>query len=488
MQNYEQLSGAEGRRIFYRSKRFSAKSLFNGLLPITEIGNVPHRLTDLSISGLAAINRSEKAELTVGEEVPVDLRINNLSLHHGTGKIVRAEPTFAGTKIALNFVDGYLDIPALLAKHREQSLRQQLNEEFEISNETLDPAYRLLCMDFLHTQRQYKAMLQSWIENNPNAQNDEALVDEMVALCEEHFKEKWRGFQREANRLMEKASSNPGALETMKRFTESVVTPDLMDGPIWRRSYEKPLGYPGDHVVMNYVYSWKDEGETIAGKFAHRLGLDALECVATRMTMMQNIMAREINAKKSDEEVRIANLACGTAQEIVNILKQPSLDKRVTFSLVDQDEKALAHAYEHAYPFSVRHGGKTSIQCFHSSFTELMKGGALTNHLPQQDVIYSVGLFDYLRAKRASSLVRSLYQYVRPGGLLVIGNLKRSIDSGVWAGEMICDWTMFYRTEQEMRDMAEGIQYETLEVLTDKTNRVYMLCIRKPEDNDMTSL
>lgn len=484
MQSYEQLSGAEGRRIFYRAERFPAKSLFGSLLPTTEIGRIPHRLTDLSISGLAAINRSERAELTVGEEVPVDLRINNMPLHHGQGRIVRAEPTFAGTKVAVNFVDGYLDIPALLSKHREQSLRQRLKEEFEIPNELLDPNYRLLCMDFLHTQRQYKSMLENWVEDNANTSKSEKLLNEMVALCEEHFKEKWRDFQREANRFIEEAYNRPGAIDAMKRFTESVVTPDLIDGPIWQRAYDKPLGYPGDHVVMDYVYSWQSQGDSISGKFSHRLGLDALECVATRMVMMQEIITKEIAAASLDEEISISNLACGTAQEIVNTLDRPKIDQKITFSLIDQDERALAHAYEHAYPYSVKHGGNTQIQCFNSSFTELMKGGALTNNLPQQNLIYSVGLFDYLRDKRAKSLTRSLYQYVKPGGLLVIGNLKQSEDSGLWAGEMICDWTMYYRSEQGMRDMAEGLAYSNLEILTDRTNRIYMLCIRKPEETE----
>jgi len=481
-QNYEQLSGATGRRMFYRAERFNAKSLFRGLLPTTEIGNVSHHLADLSISGLAAINRTENSRLTVGQEVPIDLRVNNTPLHSGMGRIVRAEPTFAGTKVAVNFVDGHLDIPALMSRHREQTLRHRLNDEFVPESELLSPEYRLMCMDFLHTLRQYKSALQRWVQDEQQTQTAAPLETEMVALCEEHFKTKWQAFQRQANRLIEEARGCPGALDAMKQFTESVLTPDLIDGPIWNRAYEKPLGYPGDHMVMNYVYSWDDAGTSIGGKFSHRLGLDALECVATRMTMMQSIIAKELNSFGKDDEILVTNLACGTAQEIVNTLAQPTLPTKMTFSLIDQDESALTYAYENAYPHAVKHKEGAAVQCFHSSFTELMKGGALTNFLPPQHLIYSLGLFDYLRPKRAKSLVNSLYRYVRPGGLLVIGNLKKSIHSGLWAGEMICDWTMFYRTEQEMRDMVEGLRYDRLEVKTDKTDRIYLLCLRKPLD------
>jgi hypothetical protein len=480
VQNYEQLIGATGRRIFYRAERFNAKALFSGLLPATEIGEVPHRLANVSISGLAAINRADSSHLTVGREVPIDLRINNTPLHQGMGRIVRAEPTFAGTKVAVNFVDGYLDIPALMSRHREQSLRHRLNGELFPSDEMLDPGYRLLCTDFIHTLRQYKMALEHWVKKDAAHKDDDKLEADMVALCEEHFDSKWQEFQRQANEYIESVRDRPEALAAMKQFTESVVTPDLVDGPIWNRAYEKPLGYPGDHQVMNYVYAWKNEGQTIGAKFSHRLGLNALECVATRMTMMQGIIAQELDNFKQSDEVFITNLACGTAQEVVNTLSQPKLPTKVTFSLIDQDDLALTHAYEAAYPRSIDHKGQSSIQCFHSSFTELMKGGALTNFLPPQHVIYSLGLFDYLRPKRAKSLTRSLYQYVRPGGLLVIGNLKHSVNSGIWAGEMICDWTMFYRTEQEMRDLVEGLRYDRLEIQTDKTNRIYLMCLRKP--------
>lgn len=480
MHSYEQLTGARGRRIFYRAERFDVKHLFQNLAPATEIGEIPHRLANVSMSGLAAIDPTEGHDLAVGEEVPVSLRINNTPLHAAVGRIVRTEPTFAGTKVALNFIDGYLDIPALLAKHREQILRRRLNGQFRPGDDLVDPAYRLMCVDFLDALRRYKTILNQWKTDNPSAQPGSQQERDMVALCEEHFKARWREYQREANGFIEAAFDRPEALAAMKQFTESIVTPDLSDGPIWDRAYKKPFGYPGDHLVMNYVYSWKDKGDDIVGKFSHRLGLDALECVATRMAMVQSIISRELAAKNDKETLLVTNLACGTAQEVINTLSPRQLTNRVVFSLIDQDERALSFAYSNAYPHAVRHGDRAEVHCYHSSFTNLMKGGALTECLPPQDVVYSVGLFDYLRDRRAKALLRTLYQHVKPGGLLVIGNLKRSIHSGIWAGEMICDWTMYYRTEKEMYDMTEGLDCDDVEVRTDITDRIYLLCLRKP--------
>ena len=60
----------------------------------------------------------------------------------------------------------------------------------------------------------------------------------------------------------------------------------------WWRCYEKPLGYPGDFEVMNYVYTWRHQGETVFGRLLHRIGLHAMECVTSRMVMMHSMAWR----------------------------------------------------------------------------------------------------------------------------------------------------------------------------------------------------
>lgn len=478
MKTYEELSGAEGRRIYYRPERFSVKSLFQGPLPATDIGDIPHKLSDISLSGLAATNPRTDPAFDNGDVVSVRLRLHNTTIHEGRGKVTRIEPTFEGTKIALTFVDGYLDIPVLLSRYKEQSLHHELNRHLYTDQHLIPQSYKLHCTDFLHTLRKYRRVLARWTQENTGRVNPQS--SEILNMCDEHFKSAWHQFQRETNDEIEAMMCDPAAIAAMKAWTETLITPDLMQGPIWRQSYEKPLGYPGDHLVMNYVYTGEDEGDTPFAKFTHRLGVDALECVATRMSMMQGIIARE-TLKHPGQRTTITNLACGTAQEIVNILQQRDLPGAMKISLIDQDEKALTHAYNATYPDVVRHKDQVSVQGFHSSFIELMKGGALRTVLPEQDLVYSVGLFDYLKHKRSKTLLESLYDKVKPGGLVVIGNLKRSRNSGLWAAEMACDWTMHYRTESDMRALAKDIPYEDLEIRTDPTDRIFMMSIRKPK-------
>src|SRR5690242_17198496 len=78
---YEQLAGAEGRRMFYRAERFSAASLFRNAVPDLAIDETTYRLQDLSLSGLGAAAGAGANDLCeVGSRVPVRLGLRGVAL------------------------------------------------------------------------------------------------------------------------------------------------------------------------------------------------------------------------------------------------------------------------------------------------------------------------------------------------------------------------------------------------------------------------
>jgi len=480
MANYEDLRGASGQQIYYRAERFAPRHLFGDQGPETYVDGVQHKLLNLSLSGLATLDRSHShTEQSVGETVPVCMRIDNTPLHEGYGRVVRVEQTPAGAKLAIRLTDKCLDITRLSHQYREYNLKRALHQDRLENLERADPGYRLLCTDALHLLRAHAAILLDWEEKNTDRRQDSRYGCDFLDLAAQQILPEWRDLSERANDFIDQIIDDPRALEPAKRFTEMVLTPEMMAGPIWRRSYEKPLGYPGDYQVMDYVYTWQDQGETLYGQLIHRLGLDSLDCVAERMSMVQQIIGQEMIGKNGEGPVNITNLACGSAQEVVNCLGPGRLLRPVSFTLIDQDHDALAYAYERAFPHTIRFTGQVKLHCLHSSFMELMKGGVIAKSLPPQDMIYSVGLFDYLKTRRAENLLTTLFESLAPGGLLVIGNLKEGRRMGRWAAEMICDWPMIYRTEKQMTDLTKKIQPESMQILTDRTDKVYLLLLRK---------
>lgn len=483
MKAYEELVGEEGRRVYYRADRYKVRDLFRRTLPDVEIDHLPFTLHDLSMSGIAVFaSHRENWSGEQGVEVPIHLRLGGAILHEGRGRICRIEPTPFGTKVAVQLTSGYLNIPELLARHEAICLERELEDGLASANERIPHAYRELVADILHLLRRYRSALRKFdAEPAHHTPADDARVADALSICEERILPECRALWYQANALVEPLLDDPEALKETKRFTELVLTPEFMEGQIWKRSYEKPLGYPGDFEVMNYVYAWRRQGASAFGKLLHRIGLDGMECIANRMVMMQQTIA-EVVAKKGGP-VQITNLACGPAQEIVNYLRLGTLPEDVHITLIDQDHQALTQAYERTYPETLRLKGQATVNCLHVSFGQLLKGERLLDKIPPQDLIYTVGLIDYLNAAKARPLIDGLYRRLAPGGFLVIGNVKKGPFGLLWPAEFLCDWSLVYRTEEEMFALAKDLPSATVTLKADATDRIQLLYLRKPEIN-----
>jgi hypothetical protein len=477
MKTYEELTGAQGRRVFYRAERYRVQDLFKKTVPELSIDRSPYSLHDLSLSGLAAYApRTSNDVCDRGARVAVQLGLRGIPLFEGTGEVARTEPTPFGTKIAVKLLD-CLSVPQLIAKYQEVLIRTDLAafgaDDLQAG---VSPEYRTLCADVLHLLRTSRATLLRFAETNP----EPAAVADMLTACEERILPAWRTLWHRGNALVEPLMDDAAALRAAKRFTELVVTPELMAGPIWRRSYEKPLGYPGDFQIMNMVYDWRREGSGPFEQLVHRIGLDVAECIATRMVMMRQAIAATV-LRTSDHPVRIASLGCGPAREVVDYLKIPDLPQAAQFTLIDQDYDALSLAYERAYPETIRMRGKATVNCLHTSFGQLLKAGELFGKLAPQDLIYTVGLIDYLAPRRAKALVTALYQHLAPGGTLIVGNMMKTSTSNLWPMEFICDWNIIYRDQAEMEALTTDVT-GAAEISTglDSTGRVVLDTLKKP--------
>lgn len=483
MRTYEELTGAEGRRMFYRAERHKPDALFNEGVPVVLLGGEKAALKNLSMTGAAFQSiKTDGWDEHMGVEVPFELRLGDDKLYAGAGLIRRVEPHGSRTTVALEFTTGYLDIPAMVTKHDDLLLAHALANPNFGTSEGILPDFVHLCTEIVNTFRSYKEVLEAFEARltATGEERDTKLLEALIA-CEERIVPQWKELWYRGSDILEPIWADAKMLEAHKRYAERVLTPDFMPGAVMRRCYEKPLGYPGDYQIMNYVYEWKRVGNTPYEKLLHRIGIETGACVGTRLRMTQDILRARI-AEKPDETtpLNIANLGCGSAYEIYDYLKIKHLPRPINVTLIDQDQGALSHAYENAYREVVRHAGRAKLKCLQASFAQLLKAGALFKTLPPQDVIYSLGLFDYLSHRRAKALARDLYAQVAPGGKLIIANVKVGRETCQWPLDLITDWGLVYRTEQDMRNMYEGLDIENVEVIEDSTKCVYMIVGDKP--------
>lgn len=482
MYSYEQLTGERGKKIFYRAERFPASSLFGSFSPHVEIGDEVFRLRDVSMTGLALLAPTNRLIANqVGETVDYRVRLGQSTLHEGKAMISRVHRGPENIVVGLGLVTDYLDVAGLLNKQQDLVIRQELQEVSRPADD-VDPAYKLLVADVIDMLRRYQMFLarQRRVTNGvkPIDENDAA---ELLARCEEHIIPEWRTLWHRANEMLMPLMNDREALLPIKRYTERVLTPEFLVAPISRRAYEKPLGYPGDFGFMNYIYQWASEGDTLYERLVHRLGLEIGHCIVARMRAMEQAISDAVGRKPSGSEVHIANVGAGPAQEIQEYLRQHSPSRPIRFTLIDQQKEALDYAYDRIYPLCVAGPGDVRVSCLHISFMDMLKKRGAFAPLGQQDLIYSIGLVDYLPLSRARKLVATLYRHLVPGGTLVVGNMRNTVEGTFWPIEVICDWSLIYRDEADMLAMADGLGAVGVEVTTDSTGQVLLMYLRRPQ-------
>jgi hypothetical protein len=85
------------------------------------------------------------------------------------------------------------------------------------------------------------------------------------------------------------------------------------------------------------------------------------------------------------------------------------------------------------------------------------------------DLIYSVGLFDYLRLPTAVVLARNLEARLLPGGRLLIANMVPDMSSR-WYMEHHLDWWLTLRSRPELLDMAHrAAPHARLQILEEES-------------------
>lgn len=478
---YEELKGSSGREIWFRPTRYDARKLFPNHPPRVRVKSTSYQLHDISLTGVAVVaKQAVEDELSLGETVPLIFQQAGLSIFEGRAKVCRTESTVFGSKLAFSLVDFYVDFDRLLSRNVQAQIAANGSFLSAERSALVPREYRAFCADVLGVLRSYRDLLD---RNIHLADSFSHAFDNVGAYeaCEGRLIEQWRTLWLTGNDIVRGVMSSREEREATKEFTELVLTPEMRAGAIWDRSYIKPLGYPGDYQIMNQVYDWERLGANVYQQLVHRLGLEVAECIDTRMQVVRGKIAETVRAKGQDRPARILSLGSGPAREIETFLDGPHARAgKVEFTLVDQETLALGYAYDRAYPPLLRLGGSARLQCMNISFTDILRVNGGLQAVPPQDLIYSVGLLDYLSDRRAGMLVRRLYEALSPGGLLIIGNMNETALSNLWPMEFIADWTLQYRGDAEMRAWADGLEPAECWTETEKTGRVRLLYVRKP--------
>jgi extracellular factor (EF) 3-hydroxypalmitic acid methyl ester biosynthesis protein len=267
-------------------------------------------------------------------------------------------------------------------------------------------------------------------------------------------------FKATLQRTIGRADREAGAYAFRETF------PLLMQSALIDRSFAKPRGYAGDYWTMELFYRNQASGAGRLGPLIDRwyLEMSSVRAARNRAAMLAGVIRDHAAAAADDGVVPVTSLACGSARELFTLFSAGD-PPNVHATCIDIDPQALAYVREQAE----RVGFADRMTLAQDNFIRLSLGRGEIS-IPQQQLIYSLGLIDYFDDELVVSLLNWIHDNLRPGGTAVLGNFDvRSPDRSF--ADHILEWELLYRSEDDLRRLFGASKFGSapVEVRTEQT-------------------
>lgn len=226
------------------------------------------------------------------------------------------------------------------------------------------------------------------------------------------------------------------------------IFPYFMRSRFAERAYYKPRGYAGDFMMMEMIYRNEPDGDGKLGRLMDGwcLGTAPARAVRGRRRLLHELI-RSLAEEKTGRVsvIGIMNLACGSNRELFDFLGDCGYSERIEAICIDADRKALEYTNQNVNV--IPHAA--SIRLMNDNVVKWSLG-RIRHHFPQQDIIYSSGLTDYLDERLFLALIARCHEYLKPGGTLVIGNFGLENANRVFM-DHILQWKLIHRSEEDLK-------------------------------------
>jgi extracellular factor (EF) 3-hydroxypalmitic acid methyl ester biosynthesis protein len=192
-------------------------------------------------------------------------------------------------------------------------------------------------------------------------------------------------------------------------------------------------------------------------------------------------VARELLARfprTGHHGFRLMSVACGPAWELQDLLYTADDVARLHCTLLDQDTEALSLAGEGIRRIEEARGVHVSVDEVVESVRTMLRIRDLAGRFGRYHFVYSMGLFDYLTTPVARAVLARLWELVLPGGTLLVGNYHTGCTGRTYL-DYWCDWSLFYRSEEEFTALAAGLPGARMELHFEETKSQMFLRLER---------
>jgi extracellular factor (EF) 3-hydroxypalmitic acid methyl ester biosynthesis protein len=267
-------------------------------------------------------------------------------------------------------------------------------------------------------------------------------------------------------------------------YTREHLHPLVLNADFARRTYEKPLGYPGDYEMVNMILRDGYEGNSLFAKVVHGWFVKQPPAAAHRNRikyLTDRIGLEAHRLARSGGTAKIYNFACGPAVEVQDFFRS-AYSEKVELTLADFNGETIEHTGRMLETIKRLLQLRTTLHFQKKTVHQLIKDRQrnIQSEKSKYDFVYCAGLFDYLPDSTCKQLMNIFYGFLAPGGLLVVTNVESS-NPLRYGMEYLLDWHLIYRTEEDMQKLRpDGASGDDVRVFGDETGVNLFMEVRKP--------
>jgi SAM-dependent methyltransferase len=223
------------------------------------------------------------------------------------------------------------------------------------------------------------------------------LNDDMMKACEE----------------FERSASDISAIKAARVEFRERTNPILSKSHLINRTRTWPQGHQGDFQTLEMAYKNSAMSHGI-GYFLDKYMLSSAltQGVRERIIALREMLKSELNVRSNP---RVLDVACGSCREIFELASEIKTSG-AKFIALDLDEDALSYSLDR---LTLAGLSKDQVELRKYNALRLFDTETAVVEFEKQDIIYSVGYFDYLPDDFLIKMLSSLYKLLNPGGKLI---------------------------------------------------------------------
>ena len=257
--------------------------------------------------------------------------------------------------------------------------------------------------------------------------------------------------------LCDESTLEESEKDTLGAYLQQEILPLILLTETTSRFYSKPLGYSGDYVAIDNMYHYKGGGKGRLGPLIDRIHLDAPTSVVVRNR--RKLLADYLTdfVQQAAAKVHITCIACGPAREVFDMFERLPDPTKASVTLIDSDGEAVQFVNQ----LIQETGLSAQIQTIHESLPNLMTGRKKLN-IPEQDLVYSIGVIDYFQDKYVIKLLNFIHSLLQIKGKILLGNFHKRNKFKEYM-DYVLEWKLVHRNEEDMNNLFRQSAFHSIQ-------------------------